>query len=483
MSIKKIHLLPPFLILFFFLLSFTSRVQQSGTLYHTFLGLSCLLAVIYAITLFIIIKRNYIPETKTVIVKAHYVQMTLHLSIFAYWGWYWDQVYQQTILIIAQLVFIHILDILFRWLRNEPWLAGFGRFPIILSTNLFLWFRDDWFYLQFLMIAFGMLAKDFFTWERDGRRTHIFNPSAISLSVASTLLLLTSSTNISWGNEISNTLSYPPYIYIWIFSVGLIVQYLFHVTLVTVSTAITLLFLGAVYYHFSGVYFFFTSDIPIAVFLGLHLLVTDPVTSPKTNMGRILFGIFYALSVMILFEILEALGAPSFYDKLLAVPLLNLSVKLLDKFARQFDFTTLTKKIFGKLLNSYQLNLIHMTLWIVIFTTWYLSGHVGSSHPGRQSSFWENACDKNLRGGCKNLHDLISVECDRNNALACAKLGSYYRYARGVERDDHKAYELVNHACELGLQEARDHLDEYHPADMEKDESFMDTLKFFPWEK
>ena len=260
-------------------------------------------------------------------------------------------------------------------------------------------------------------------------------------------------------------------------------QYLFHVTLVTVSTAITLLALGAVYYHFSGVYFFYTSDIPIAVFLGLHLLVTDPVTSPKSNLGRIIFGLLYALSVMVLFEILEAVGEPSFYDKLLAVPLLNLCVKLIDDFSRKHDFTSLTKKLFSKVLNANQLNLIHMGLWIIIFTAWYLSGHAGNSHPGRQSSFWEEACEKDLRGGCENLHELLSVECDRENALACAKLGSNYRYARGVERDDHRAYELVKHACNLGLNEACVHLDEYRPADMEEEESFMDNLKFFPWEK
>jgi len=483
MSGKRIHFLPPILIILFFLLSFTSRVQQNEVLYNTFLGLTALLVLMYIITLIMITKRGYQPQSKTILVKAHYVQMTMHLSIFAYWGWYWDQVYQQAILILAQLVFVHVFDILIRWLRSETWIAGFGRFPIIFSTNLFLWFRDDWFYLQFIMIAFGVLAKEIFTWERDGRRTHIFNPSAISLSVASILLLITGTTEISWGNEIANTLSYPPYIYIWIFAVGLVVQYLFHVTLVTVATAITLLLLGAVYYQFSGVYFFFTSDIPIAVFLGLHLLVTDPVTSPKTNLGRILFGIFYALSVMILFEILEAFGAPSFYDKLLAVPLLNLCVKLIDKFARQFDYTNLTRKLFGKELNAHHLNLVHMGLWIVIFTVWYLSGHVGSSHPGRQSSFWEDACDRNLRGGCQNLHGLLANECDRENALACAKLGSAYRYGRGIDRDDHKAYELVSHACELGLHEACIHLDEYRPADMKKEESFMDNLKFFPWEK
>ena len=38
-----------------------------------------------------------------------------------------------------------------------------------------------WFALQFLMIAVGIAGKELVTWMRDGRRTHIFNPSALSL--------------------------------------------------------------------------------------------------------------------------------------------------------------------------------------------------------------------------------------------------------------------------------------------------------------
>ena len=53
-------------------------------------------------------------------------------------------------------------------------MLGFGPFPILFSTNLFLWFRDDWFYLQFLMIGVGFLGKEFVRWQRDGRSWALF---------------------------------------------------------------------------------------------------------------------------------------------------------------------------------------------------------------------------------------------------------------------------------------------------------------------
>ena len=74
---------------------------------------------------------------------------------------------------------------------------------------------------------------------------------------------------------------------------------------------------------------------PIAVFLGMHLLFTDPATSPRTDLGRIVFGVLYGLTTVLAVQrAARARGCPGFYDKLLQVPLLNLSVELLDRLAR-----------------------------------------------------------------------------------------------------------------------------------------------------
>jgi len=142
---------------------------------------------------------------------VHYVQLTMHSCIFAYWGWYWREVYHQIPLIVAQVVFVYALDMLVCWSRRDRWVLGFGAFPIVLSTNLFLWFKPDWYFLQFLMLATGVLCKEFITWTRDGRRTHIFNPSAIALFVFSVGLIVTHSTQISWGEEIAVSFDRPPH--------------------------------------------------------------------------------------------------------------------------------------------------------------------------------------------------------------------------------------------------------------------------------
>jgi hypothetical protein len=139
------------------------------------------------------------------------------------------------------------------WWRRDTWILGFGPFPIVLSTNLFLWFKDDWFFLQFLLVSTGVLCNEFITWRRDRRRVHIFNPSAIALAIFSVGLLITQSTHITWGEEVAVTLGRPPNIYLEIFLLGLVVQALFSVTLVTLSSAVALYVLNLAYTGSTGV--------------------------------------------------------------------------------------------------------------------------------------------------------------------------------------------------------------------------------------
>ena len=88
----------------------------------------------------------------------HWVQAIAHSSIFIYWGAYVDRVYPLLWLIGSQVVFAYVFDMLMAWSRGRKWVIGFGPIPIVGSTNLFLWFKDDLFYLQFAMIALCFLS-------------------------------------------------------------------------------------------------------------------------------------------------------------------------------------------------------------------------------------------------------------------------------------------------------------------------------------
>jgi tetratricopeptide (TPR) repeat protein len=310
------------------------------------------------------------PRTLTVEVnlrKQHYLQACAQSTILIYWGWYWPEVYAAAPLLAAQLVFAYAFEALLAWSHRDTHTFGFGPFPVILSTNLFLWFKPDWFYLQFLMIAVGFAAKDLIRWTKDGRRVHIFNPSSFTLSVFSLGLLATGSTHLTWGPEIATTQLLPPYIYLLIFLVSLPGQFLFGVALMTLSAVATTYAFSAIYSALAGTYYFIEPSVPIAVFLGMHLLFTDPSTSPRTESGRVIFGVLYGLSVIALVAILERAGAPTFYDKLLGVPLLNLAIQLIDRAARSPLLRRFDLAAVGRTWSLRRRHVTFMAAWAVLF--------------------------------------------------------------------------------------------------------------------
>jgi hypothetical protein len=159
--------------------------------------------------------------------KQHYMQACGQGLVMLYWGWFWRPVYDSFHLLLAQLLFAYAFDMLLCWSRRDTYALGFGPFPIVFSINLFLWFKPDWFYLQFLMLALGFAAKDLIRWNKEGRSAHIFNPSSFPLAVVSLVLLVAGATDLTWGREIANTQFYPPHMYFMLFLIGLPGQYFF----------------------------------------------------------------------------------------------------------------------------------------------------------------------------------------------------------------------------------------------------------------
>ena len=435
-----------------FLLSFVPRVQSDPALVRSFWGAALALAV-WQVVLYLRLKSTGTGRTlsATGARPQHYVQAMVQLSVYAYWGWYWRPVYDYAWLLAAQLVFAYAFDLLLAWSRRDSYVLGYGPFPIIFSTNLFLWFKDDWFYLQFLMVAVGFLGKEFVRWEREGRRVHIFNPSAFSLGIFSIALIATGNSQLTWGQEIASTLSLAPYIYVFLFLAGLVVMYFFSITLVAAAAAATLFGLSALYSSTAGVPYFLDSEIPTAVFLGLHLLVTDPSTSPRTPLGRLVFGVLYGLGVFGLYSLLGALGAPTFYDKLLCVPLLNLSVPWIDRGVRAIGARPVLARL-GLDGPLGQANLPHMAAWILFFAAMTAIGSTDGMHRGDSLPFWQRACAEGRPQACDRLLQLELTYCTDNSGWACNEVGERYLAGGVVAADPERALGYFSRACELRFQ-------------------------------
>ena len=429
------------------LLSFGPRVHDNAALSRSFWG-AALALLIWQVVLLAGLKRAGGGRSfRTALRPQHYVQAMVQMAVFAYWGYYWRPIYDFVPLLVAQLVFAYAFDLLLAWSRRDRYVLGFGPLPIIFSINLFLWFTDDWFYLQFLMIGVGFIGKEFVRWNRDGRRTHIFNPSAFSLGLFSLVLIATSTTDLTWGHEIATTLTLAPRIYLFLFLLGLVVMVFFSITRVAGSAAIVLFGASALYSALTGVPYFVDSEIPTAIFLGLHLLVTDPSTSPRTPLGKALFGALYGMGVFVLYAVLGAVGVPTFYDKLLCVPLLNLGVQRIDSLARLIEDIPLVSR--WRDWAPARSNLVHIAIWIGFFGAMATAGSTDGRHRGDTLPFWEQACAEGRRNACDRLVQLESTYCGDNSAWACNELGGHYREGSKVTPDTELARAFFARACEL----------------------------------
>jgi hypothetical protein len=401
------------------LLAVAPLLRASLPLFYSFAGAGLLL-LIWAAAVYLSARRaGRALRLEIGLHRHHWVQACAQTFVLLYWGWYVRSVYAYVPLIVAQLIFAYGVDSLLTWSRRESYRIGAGPFPIILSINLFLWFRPAWFFLQFLMIPVGYAAKEFIRWQREGRSAHIFNPSSFPLSLFSLGLILAGASDIAFGEAIATTQFNPPHIYLVIFLAALPGQLLFGVARTTWAAVATVYMISVLYVTVSGTYLFYDTHIPIAVFLGMHLLVTDPSTSPRSDAGRVLWGVMYGAGVAFFYVLLSATGTPTFYDKLLPVPLMNLTVRWIDRMAASGALRWLDASRFLRSPLPLRRNLAHSALWAALFLL--LSGMhgIGDAPPGQPLPFWLQACAQGRARACDYSEAMIRIYCENGSGWAC----------------------------------------------------------------
>ena len=128
------------------MLSQLSLLQQRPTVRASIVA-AALLLLAWSGLLFGVLRRRQKVALEIVLRRQHYLQACQQGAVILYWGYYWREVYHAAPLIAAQLLFAYGFDSLLSWTHRRKFMLGFGPFPIVFSINLFLWFKDDWFYL------------------------------------------------------------------------------------------------------------------------------------------------------------------------------------------------------------------------------------------------------------------------------------------------------------------------------------------------
>ena len=247
----------------------------------------------------------------------------------------------------------------------------------------------------------------------------------------------------------------PPHIYLEIFLLGLVVQALFRVTLVTLSAAAALYVLNLWYTGMTGDYQFIDSNIPVAVFLGLHLLTTDPATSPRRDLGKIIFGGPVRRCGVWRVQRSEVNRRSGILRQAV-----DCSASQFDPSGCWIGSATLVAARFKSLTASLRsrprtLNYAWMGVWICLFVIMTASGFLvkGNDHPGSNPAFWAHACQQGRSGSCATWTNMLGGRCQDGSAADCQALGKIFDGGKFAARDEARAAVTFGRACDLGLQE------------------------------
>ncbi len=286
---------------------------------------------------------------------THLLPALLQVVLYGYWSLYWAGVGDYLPLLAMHVVFAVLLDALLGLGLRRSWRVTFGPLPIVLSTGLFVWFVGAGAWVGFLAISVALVSKHALHW----RGRHVFNPSALGISVVGVLSLLWPQTFPY--TDIASELNLPPNMTEVVLIVALVVQLRLPIVLVSLSSFAALWSL-----HWFGWIDILQPTWP-AVFLALTLLATDPSTSPRTAVGRVLFGVLVGLGFGVTGELLIARGHSDFFAKVFPVVLANPLAHLLDRLAE-----ALPGRLFVPL--APRLNLAHVAVWIALVTASLATG-------------------------------------------------------------------------------------------------------------
>jgi hypothetical protein len=240
----------------------------------------------------------------------HLIPAIIQALIFLYWSVYWSGVRDHASSIAMQLALAFAADAAFSFARTGLWRVGASPFPVVLSTNLFVWFNPPGVILS-ILVAFA--SKAFL--HRSGR--HFLNPSAMGLSVTG-LLSYAAPGLISVGG-LFHLMNLAPNIAELMVLLAILPQMRFRILPISIAAVAALRFENN------------PTVLRPPMILAVALLATDPSTIPKTDAGKALFGLLIGFGIVFSSWALRTAGYIDDFAKVLPIPLANLLVPHLDR--------------------------------------------------------------------------------------------------------------------------------------------------------
>ena len=138
-------------------------------------------------------------------------------------------------------------------------------------------------------------------------------------------------------------------------------------------------------------------------------------------------------------------------DKLLQVPLLNLSIRWLDRVVRREPLRRFDPAALRPSLAPGGRHLAYIGVWALVFAGMSAAQGVGDRHRGQGIPFWKQACGQDRAGACEYLMQLHATYCRAGSGWSCNELGILQA---DEQQDRSAAAASIRQACELGFEPA-----------------------------
>jgi hypothetical protein len=284
-------------------------------------------AALVALWVGVLLRRDHFvvpPILSPTIKLTHILPAILQIVLFTYWAMYSQNVIAHLPVIGLQLVIAYAFDFLFAWTLRRPYHPSFGPVPIVLSMNLFVWFREGDVLLYVLAIAIAFSSKSLL--QAAGR--HIFNPSVLGVATVGVLCIVLP--GVFRYQDISHDFSSPPHMAEVIVLLALIPQIRLRTAPVALGTAVAMFATMLIVFFVTG-YQGGPSPWWPPWLLAITLLAGDPATIPSDSAGRLLFGLFLGVAFYVVSRGLLFSVGTDFFSKVLPIPIANLLVPAFER--------------------------------------------------------------------------------------------------------------------------------------------------------
>lgn len=247
---------------------------------------------------------------------THLLPSVLQVVIFSYWALYWRPLADVWAPLIGlEVLFAVGLDLWLGLHRSRRLELGVGAVPIALSTNLFVIYPPGFLGLTLAAITVGLWSKHHLRLPRG----HLFNPSALGLTAVGLFSMATVGMRLG---DTAAEFSLMPNGTFLVLLLGLVVQWRLGVVLVSIGAFFGLHLVSPLF----AKQIYDPSWAPVT--LVITLLVTDPATTPRRPLERLLFGLLAGVAMRCVGHACIAVWGNDFYGKVGGVVLANLLLPL-----------------------------------------------------------------------------------------------------------------------------------------------------------